>query len=81
MNNPADNRDEPSITRKQGRLCYRGHDDGTGHSIRNSSNDCITCVYLRFESWRKNNSEKTKAYQKVYHKEYKARTAKPKDNE
>lgn len=30
-------------TRRQGTLCKRGHDDGTGHSIRSGNNVCVVC--------------------------------------
>jgi len=40
----------------QGWLCGKGHDDGTGHSIRymNGSGNCVACTRLReaTEEWR-----------------------------
>lgn len=40
----------------QGWLCRKGHDDGTGHSIRymNGSGNCVACTRIReaTEEWR-----------------------------
>lgn len=39
----------------KGSLCRREHDDGTGHSLRNSNGDCIKCAIVwHAERYKKN---------------------------
>lgn len=41
----------------QGSLCLRGHDDGTGYSIRYPNGACMVCAKLLATRWKTDNPE------------------------
>lgn len=45
---------------KPGSMCLRGHDDGTGHSLRRKNGSCVACGNMLTARWKKENPERAR---------------------